>query len=191
MGFAYICNQIINKLIRFRVRNHNHWKQFHRYTIIGQKQSGIFILKCVNLRTVFEASLVEIVNNHQICSGLLSDQACMVGILHAQAVKSKRNNPTLLTSCQLLPICHVLMARYGRYRISYEDREKNLCFVDMKTGRERVMDPREIVALPEYIRQFDSMQALYIGLLATLRTNLLDESLSLPSSKRRPYLRII
>ena len=61
--------------------------------------------------------------------------------------------------------------RYGIYQVLYEDREKNVNFINMLTKESFLMDPRDIALSQDLIQEFDAVQAFYIGFIAGLKLN--------------------
>ena len=54
---------------------------------------------------------------------------------------------------------------------AYEDRKKNVCFKNLKSTEQFIMDPRDIALSEHLIKEFDAIHAFYIGILAGLKMN--------------------
>jgi hypothetical protein len=147
-----------------------------RYRIVDN-DGEYYILQCVTLRTTFKLKMEELANNAGIVSNLSSEQACYVGIKHAQNFDMRRSANYVK-----------LLSRKGRYKICYEAKNKDICFIDLREKLEYIMDPRSIAFNPNILREFDPTQCFYIGYLAGKRS---CENRPINKIKTAPFLRLV
>jgi len=148
-----------------------------------------YVLHCLNTRALFNYVITEITQDITIISGLSPQQACYIGIEYAKYLKSHSES---VQKKMKLKTENYLTCRYGKYRICYEDRIKNICFICIKTKEEFLMSPKEICSSEEFIEEFDSLQAYYIGFLAGLRNYEQEKpTINTTSVFSVPYLRIV
>lgn len=159
MGFSYLFSKAVQRIGNSRPINPRRLSFFHQYTIICSLKNHLFLVKFKELGTVFKASLFELIENKQFREGLLPDQAGALGKQYAETLIGSNSCASL--NCEMV-------YRYGRYHVCFEDRQKNICFLDEKTQSENVMDP-DCLLKSDLIHEFDATQALYIGFLAGLK----------------------
>ncbi len=155
------------------------------YKIIdNQQQKYEFVLQCANTKNIFYASIVDMVNNKSLLSGLLSEQACYIGIQYSNYIKDNSESESKLNSNWN----DHLACRYGKYKIISLSRNNKISFIDNHTGEKYQMDPRDIALTQSLINEFDAMQAFYIGFLAGLKLkNPINSTTSFDSEQQKKY----
>lgn len=159
------------------------------YKIVEADDDGPhFMLQCVNTSVTLWADILEIVLDRKILSSLHPVQSCFIGIEYSKYLHSHKE--ALKKNAQLRTESY-LLHRYGIYRIVYQDRNGNLCFVCSESKKEYLMDPRDIALSRELIEEFDAVQAFYIGYLAGLKLrNPVNRPQSI-GSQIPPYLKVV
>lgn len=127
-----------------------------------------YVLQCINTRAVFYVKIVGLVSDLALLYGLHPLQSCFIGIEYAKYIKEANQ---LGLNNQKQNFSHNHTNRYGKYTLYYQDRNGLVCFTDLNTGAEFIMDPRDIALSEELISEFDAIQAFYIGLLSGLKLN--------------------
>ena len=139
------------------------------YKIVSfNKKNNKYLLQCFNTKATFFSSLNEIVSDKDILYGLHPVQACYIGI---EFSKHLINYPMTYENNRCTPRFN---CRYGTLSLRYQDRDKNLCFIDKKTQKEFVMNPYDIALSEELINEFDAIQAFYVGILSGYKINTVD-----------------
>ncbi|TLY46797.1 MAG: hypothetical protein E6K54_08060 [Gammaproteobacteria bacterium] len=165
---------LANILIKFRRENKSNYKKDNRasyiiYKIVDQMpDKNIFILQCINTKAIFHLPLSNIVSDGDILYSLHPIQACYVGIEYAKSIKTASfiSNKVAKKKINNQSVC-----RYGKYTLLFQNREKQICFLDKLTDKEFLMDPADIAISQELIQEFDASQAFYIGFLAGVKIN--------------------
>lgn len=140
------------------------------YKIVDSLEENKYVLQCKNTKAIINLKLEEIVFDLDILHRLHPAQSCYIGIEYSKYIKflssqveiQKRNKEKFRT--------HDIF-RYGNYRLISQDRQGDICFLNVKTNEEFIMDPRDIALSEELINEFDAAQSFYIGLLTGLRLN--------------------
>jgi len=145
------------------------------YKIIDSIDYKIYALQCINTNAIFHASLSEIVLDYDILHGLHPIQACYIGIEYGKYINNL-NDDIKNKKIKNHMANNSPMAKYGNYQLCYQDREGNLCFIDVTTNKEHIMNPRDIALNEELISNFDASQAFFIGLNAGIKINKLTQS---------------
>lgn len=161
------------------------------YRIIDQNlHTNKYTLQTLNKRISFFASITDIVFDKDLISGLFPEQACYIGIEYAAYLKTHKLS---LQKKLILKTKDYLICRYGAYQICYQDRIKNICFICKESKEEFLMDPRDIALSRELIREFDALQAFYIGFSAGLKLNAPSSSEDVSGFKKTqyPHLQIV
>ncbi|HLB41923.1 MAG TPA: hypothetical protein VJN02_03545, partial [Gammaproteobacteria bacterium] len=131
------------------------------------EKSNQYLFQCINTKATFLATITDLILDGDILYSLHPIQACYIGIEYATQIKN--NQQSIVFSDKNMSLYS--FCRYGTLRLLYQDRKRNLCFIDLKTQREFIMDPREIALSEQFISEFDSVQAFYIGFSAGLKMN--------------------
>lgn len=153
------------------------------YKIVDfDSHSLLYTLQCINTKTTFLIQLVEIIFDVDILFSLHPVQACFVGIEYAKY--EKRHN--INTFRHLKKLEQYSICRYGSYRISYQNRNGEICFVHIGSNKNLILDPRDIALSEDLIIEFDAAQAFYIGISAGLKMNILKKQV-----KKPPFLRLV
>lgn len=160
------------------------------YKIVDSFEKGEYALQCINTNAIFHSNISDIVFDLDILYGLHPIQACYIGIEYAKYIKNHKplKNDTKVQSYK---INQYSVHRYGKYIISYQNRQGKINFCNTLTNQESLMDPRDIALSPELIDEFDSAQAFYIGLYAGFKINNPGNRIDKIQSTVKPILRII
>jgi hypothetical protein len=142
---------------------------FYKIVHFNDKQNK-YMLQCFNTKATFLAKITDIISDEDILFSLHPIQACYIGIEYVAWLK-QNNIDTKICNYQPKKISNYSSSRYGTLCLHYEDRKKNVCFKNLKTGEEFIMDPRDIALSEHLIREFDAIQAFYVGVLAGLKMN--------------------
>lgn len=148
----------------------DHKSRYIFYKIVDSIENEEYTLQCINTNAVFRAKFPDIVFDVDILYGLHPIQACYIGIEYARFIK-KINRPREITKIQTSNFKKYSISRYGNYNLCYQNRTGDLSFINVKTNKEFVMDPRDIALTEELISEFDAAQAFYIGLTAGIKIN--------------------
>lgn len=161
------------------------------YKIVDSTGADGFILQCLNTKAVFRASLHEIVFDIDILYGLHPIQACFIGINYSTHLRESYAE-NAIKSQQQEKFTKYATHRYGNYRITSQNREGELYFMDIRDNLVHAMDPRDIALSEDLIEEFDATQAFYIGLSAGLKmNNPVRKNNNNNQKARRPHLRIV
>jgi hypothetical protein len=162
---------------------------FYRIIAVDQSMQK-YTLQCINTRSIFYASLADIVFDKNIIYRLHPIQACYMGIEYSKSLeKGSISIPKNYSDTH-----NPFITSHGTYRLRYQDRKSNLCFVNHKTGEEFMMNPCDIILSEALIDGFDATQAFHIGLLAGIKmldTGRRRELCKLYNQPRRPYLWLV
>ncbi|MGD9152828.1 MAG: hypothetical protein PVG30_04110 [Gammaproteobacteria bacterium] len=162
------------------------------YKIVDSfEEDQTYKLQCINTKATFNSKITEIVFDIDILHGLHPVQACYIGIEYSRHIKNISPSAKLQEK-QTKKICKLSVCRYGKYRLRFQDRDGEICFIDNNNnGKEFIMDPRDIALSEELINEFDAAQAFYIGLLAGFCINNITNQKSQNQHFQKPKLRII
>lgn len=153
---------------------HQNKSDYIFYKIVDSIDFKIYSLQCINTNAIFHASLSEIVFDYDILYRLHPIQACFIGIEYGKSINKVDNIKNKKIQEQRI-VNNYYMTKYGNYQLCHQDREGNLCFIDMITNKEHIMDPRDIALAEELISNFDASQAFFIGLNAGIKINKLTQ----------------
>lgn len=154
------------------------------YKIINEGKRRAYILQCVNSKTVFEASILEIIFDTDILHGLHPLQSCFIGIEYAFYIRSldeaKERNEKEIDMLNTRKIIS-----FSKLKLKYINRRGFICYVNTLTNEEKISDPKEIVFIDSIIKEFHPSESFYIGLCAgkkmSVKTNVVffckDQSL--------------
>lgn len=120
--------------------------------------------------SIKEKKVVDVIYEHHIISGLSSRDASMVGVYYGYNLK-KIGSKNRSINYPLLCINNE-----GRYRLTHEDRDGNIGYMDTKTNEIFLKSPIYLANNVTIIDQFDPTQACYIGILAGYRSYRLEET---------------
>ena len=140
------------------------YKRLHskvRYLIIDyEKKSNQVIFLCYGTRAFFRQDLLSILNDYQLLSGLMAEQACYLGIMLGRWCQSKQSS---LTEKQIRKInsCSNADLQSDDSNIMF-DRKGNLIYVD-KNRQLVVKSTYEIAKSKELLNQFNPIVAYSIG----------------------------
>ena len=160
--------EFIKKIVSFfktlSFEGSNNISKLALYKIIDRNETknDVYIIQCVNSKSIFEACISEIVCDKDILYGLHPLQACFIGIEYAQFSKSNRHN--LKNHAKSSAIKSQVIQ--GILRLKYQDRKGDICFINCKTNKEQVMNPKDIAFSDNIISHFDSEQSFFIGMCA-------------------------
>lgn len=147
--------------------NDNYISKFVFYKIIdmNENKTDVYIIQCVNSKSIFESHLSEIVFDTDILYGLHPLQACFIGIESAKFIKA--NNLDIRSHIKKINAMnkHVIH-NYGILKVKYQDRKGDICFINSDTNEEHVMSPKDIAFSDNIIRKFHAEQAFFIGMCA-------------------------
>lgn len=149
----------------------------------SKKENEYFLLQCINKKATFHAKLSEIVFDTDILHGLHPIQSCYIGLEYSKHAMKESNYHQGKSN-------NYSVYRYGKFRLSSQNREGNICFINESTNEAFLMDPRDVCLSKDLIQEFDAAQAFYIGLLAGLKINnpITRDNIN---NKSKPYLRVI
>ena len=127
-----------------------------------------YILQCVNSKSIFQASISEIIFDTDILFCLHPLQSCFIGIEYTRYLK---NNPLKFNHFMKNEgsTSRNIKHNYGVLKLRYQDRKGNLCYININTNEEFIMDPKEIAFTDNIITKFHAEQAFYIGICAGLK----------------------
>lgn len=158
-----IATRFLNLIKKNRL-NENKKAKYIFYKIVGKtKSNNEFILQCINTKATFSASITDIVHDISLLYSLHPIQSCYIGIEYATYFKQK--NISAEVSKNLITYSKHLASRYGNLIIHFQDRNKNVCFLDKSSHVQFIMDPLDL-AFSSHIEQFDASDAFLIGMLA-------------------------
>lgn len=185
--------ELLKKLVPIIIREQlskfsNRHTKYIFYRIIDVNQSmKKYTLQCINTCSIFYASLADIVSDKNIIYRLHPIQTCYMGIEYANRLKE--------IEAISIPRSHPDIKNFfrGTYHLCYQDRKRNVCFVNRQTKEEFIMDPRDIVLSEALIGEFDTVQTFHIGLLAGLKMHdtVKEERCKVYDRLRRPYLWLV
>jgi len=156
----------INVITKKSLLEKNEASNYIFYKIVNFNfKANKYLLQCINTKATFLLSISQIIIDTDILHGLHPIQACFIGIEYAIGVQQKVN--TLIFTEQ--PKKKDCLYRYGSYRLDYQDRHRNICFVDIRTDKSFIMDPRDIALSENIIGEFDAIDAFYVGFMAGLK----------------------
>jgi len=146
----------------------NIWRNFLKaniynnnlYRIIDVNKQDIYTLQCINTKSIFEATILEIIYNLNLLSGLSSTQSCYIGIEYSNYLKNHSDNQYNGYKNHSF---EDINPGY-QYKILYQDRDGNICYLDKYTNEVNIKGPHEIVLLDNIINKFNSLEAFYIGM---------------------------
>lgn len=146
-------------------------------------------VQCINTKAIMHVNLEEIVFDVDILYGLHPVQGCFIGIEYAKFIKSTTSSVRNQESPQNM-LRKYSTCRYGNNTLLYQDRNGLLGFECSLSGKEFLMDPRDIALSRELIEKFDVTQAFCIGVLAGLKlSNPAAKSRDFNANKKINYLR--
>jgi len=161
---------MLQKLVNIFQRSIREYRRSQRlrYKIVdaNHKQGRVKFI-CRYLRSNFSLPIGEAAHDVKIVSGLAAPQACWLGIQYGQLLR--QNNQSNATQ-KLSRYTFQLKRNIGRYRINHVDRGGDICFIDRISKLKHTKDPRAIAQSPQFIREFDPVQACYIGILAGMHS---------------------
>lgn len=114
--------------------------------------------------------MIDVIYEHHIISGLSSRDACTLGVYYGYNMK-KMGSEHRSINYPLLCINNE-----GRYRLTHEDRDGNIGYIDTKTNENFLNSSIYLANNANIIDQFDPTQACYIGILAGYRSYRLEET---------------
>lgn len=138
---------------------------FYRIIDANENRDGVYIIQCINSKSVFESHISEIVFDVDILYGLHPLQSCFIGIEYSKFLKNNmlniKDNLKKISSMNK-PVTY----DYGILKLRYLDRKGNICFINVNTNEEKVMSPKDIAFSDEIIRNFHAEHAFFIGIRA-------------------------
>ncbi len=135
------------------------------YKIINEGKNRDYILQCVNSKSVFEASILEIIFDTDILHGLHPLQSCFIGIEYAFYIKSLDEIEEKNKEEVYMLNTHVINS-FSKLKLKYLNRNGSICYVDTTTNEEEIADPKEIVFIDSIIKEFHPGESFYIGFCA-------------------------
>ena len=145
----------------------NSISKFVFYKIIDINENELYVLQCVNSKSIFQANISEIIFDTDILYGLHPIQSCFIGMEYAKYLKNNTPNgkPYLKN---IDAIKNRSPYNYGSLKLKYQNRKKDFCYIDCNTNEEFIMSPKDIAFSDHIINKFHSEQAFYIGVCAGL-----------------------
>ena len=146
----------------------NNISKFVLYKIVDVTNKNIFILQCVNYKTIFQADIAEIIYNKDILYGLHPLQSCFIGIEYAKYLKINQT----VTTPHIKDINSVnkqYVHEYGLLKLKYQNRRGQICYINSGTNEEIIMYPKDIAFSDNIIGNFHAEEAFYIGVCAGLK----------------------
>lgn len=125
----------------------------------------VVVMRCQGTCTIIKLSLAEAISDHVVISSLSSYEACWLGYYYAKSHRvfaSERNKLIEASNRKSFLLCFFR----GRYKITSQDRNGNVTYIDVKTKKIFTDSPQNICKNEHIISQFDPTQACYIGILA-------------------------
>ena len=119
-------------------------------------------LRLKGKNAVFTQTLLDIVYQNTIISGLSPIDACQLGVFYGfnlnklPAEEEKNYAPFAINN-------------KGRYRITSQNRRGEITFIDTLTKKIKTLPLTNLVKKTAIIQHFDPTQACYIGLLAGMK----------------------
>lgn len=136
--------------------NTNSGKERILYKIIDNKEADSFILQCMNSKSIFEATLLEICCKSDLLAGLHPLQACFIGIESTKHHKNIKKHSIEMDKD----------SKAGELLFTQHDRDGNIYFVDQTTGSQHVIKATDIIFNDLLLSKFNPIHAFYIGLTA-------------------------
>ena len=125
-------------------------------------ENNLIQLQLIGKAIVFSYKLSEFSNLTSIISTLSAKDASSIGY-HVGKYHHKTNHSDTMSNKPLF-----LKHGVGKYKMIYEDRDRNICYLNTKNREKFTRSPYEIFATHQLITKFDPSQAFYIGFLAGL-----------------------
>ena len=140
------------------------------YKIIDIHGTHIYVLQCVNSKSIFQADISEIISDTDILYNLHPIQSCFIGLEYANYLKTK--TLTKVPSITEKPLSKKNSKPLeGDLTLKHQDRRGDICYIDHKTNEEFVSSPKDIVSSNHLIERFHADEAFYIGLCAGIKIN--------------------
>jgi len=155
------------KRLSFSTNDISNISKFVFYKIIdmNQNKNDVYIIQCVNSKSIFESHLSEIVFDTDILYGLHPLQACFIGIEYAKFIKSNMLDPKSQIK-KINVMNKQVIHNYGILKLKYQDRKGDICFINSCTNEEDIMSPKDIAFTDNIIKKFHAEQAFFIGICA-------------------------
>lgn len=169
----------MNKLFSFikSILNSSDSKRRVVYKIIDTKEENLFVLQCMNSKSIFEANILEIVSKSDLLIGLHPLQACFIGIEYTKDRSFKKHS---IKMDRIPP---------GELSLTQQDRDGNIYFVD-QSSEEYVMKASELIFNDPLLSRFNPVHAFYIGLTAGAKIhNHLGKVISIQQGKHKPFIK--
>lgn len=157
MKFIFDFIRKLINIIRYDILSYHFY-----YKIIDEIDEHNFKIQCKNSKTLFDASIYEIVFT-DILHNMDPVQACFIGARYSKVIKCKtepmnfnfpnENRTENLANCF----------------IKYQDRKGLICYFDFNTNKEHFCDPLTLASDDKLIANFSPEQAFYIGIFAGLK----------------------
>lgn len=137
-------------------------EQYIFYKIVDfNERDEAYKLQCINTTRTFYATLLEIIADNDILYGLHPIQACFIGLEYAKLLRNIDNNIEINTLKSNLE--NYTGSRYGKYRVIYQKTKGITVFIDKSTEETYSQDARDLALSAEYIKEFDAIDAFFIG----------------------------
>ncbi len=136
---------------------------FYKIIDINSNKSNVYIIQCINSKSIFESHINEIVYDFDLLHSLHPLQACFIGIEYRKFISQEaifKNNINISF------INQNVSQTYGTFKIKSQDRKNNLCFIDIITLEEISMKPKEIAFSDRLLSKFHAADAFFIGICA-------------------------
>lgn len=121
-------------------------------------------------------------SNPDILYNLNPVEACHIGITYMNYINKEFNQ-------QMESPIHSMKSPVNfaeSFKILYEDRNKDIIFMNLKTNEKIKMDPREIALSDTMIQRFHAADAFYIGMCAARKRNIIKKR-----SHNHPLLQLV
>ncbi|OGT31975.1 MAG: hypothetical protein A3E87_06515 [Gammaproteobacteria bacterium RIFCSPHIGHO2_12_FULL_35_23] len=160
-NFIVSLNNVI-KYLYFYFVNHQYACEIKEFDL----QKKEVVIYCYGVRIItIKSTIAEIVGDPNIIVNLPPFQSCWLGYYYGKLCAQSSDGAA---SFQARGGGFLLRFTRGRFKIFSFDRENMLIYIDVKTKKSYKESPLVIAQNKFIIRQFDSSQACYIGILAGL-----------------------
>lgn len=162
-----ICKLRLEIIINSLVNTHDISKPQYKVEEIDLVSDKI-IIRCAYSHAIIKTTVVDVVSDIKIISGLSSFDACSIGGYFGRLV---RINPGLLDKQEVFQKISFSLEKGGKsnYNLVFEDFSGKIGYIDAFTKQEFLEYPEAIVNSEYIVSKFPPSQACYIGILAGIR----------------------
>ncbi len=137
------------------------------YKIISKSKKKLYILQCLYSKSIFYASISELINNKFLLYRLHPLQACFLGIEYAAYLRTQPSEKRYKIKPSELEDDNNL--DHVTFELKYQDRTGNLYYINLHTKEEFINSAKELAFSDQLISKFHPEQAFYIGICAGLK----------------------